>query len=242
MAMRFKSDEDVALESPVPELNRDIDLMVVNESHLPFRAATYRKIAGVSRSLTPKSQARRLFTLPSAIRRRIYGFCFPEESRHITLSPRFATKAVFGPAYFADPWDILEDVRGGLESFGFLRKDLLTYFWSEYHFHVTVNAFSGPKLSPLSHVWLLQHVGSIKALTVEIDYTRFGGSCRKLAPTFGYNMDKENKQLLAIFNGLAKRRDASTIDELNILCRQYAGFRPQTDRRSSESSGSEPGM
>jgi hypothetical protein len=244
MGLRCKNDQDVALESPLPQLDRDIDLMAVRDlpycPALPYRPATYRKI--VSPPHAKRSQARRLFLLPSAIRRRIYGFCFPEESRHVTLSPRFATKAVFGPAYFADAWDILDDVRGGLESFGFLRKDLLTFFWSEYHFHVTVNPFSGPRLSPLSHVWLLEHAGSIKGLTVEIDYTRFGGSCRKVAPTFGYNMDKDEKQLLAIFEGLARRRDASTIDELNILCRRYAGFRPHQDQSFQELPAPEPSM
>jgi hypothetical protein len=180
--------------------------------------------------------------LPSVIRRRIYGFCFPEEPRPITLSPSFATRHVFGEGYFAQVWDVLEDVRGGLESFSFLRKDLLTFFWSEYHFHVTINTFTGPKLSPLSHIWLLQHVGSIKVLTVEIDYTRLGGSCRKLASTLGYNRDKEDKQLTAIFEGLADRTDGSSIDELTILCRRFAGFQPHNDSKFRELLGKAPGM
>lgn len=115
-----------------------------------------------------------LFTLPTNIRRRIYGYCLPTEDRTISLSPHFATKAVWPNGHFASPWDVLEEVMGGLSSFKALRNELMVYFWTEYKFHVTLNPFSGPTFSPLSHVWLQEHLGMVQKLTLEVDLTRFG--------------------------------------------------------------------
>lgn len=130
---------------------------------------------------------------------------------------------------------------GGLASFRLLRKDLYTFFWSEYHFHVTITAFSGPHVSPLSHTWLYEHLSCVQALTIEVDYTRFGGSCVRQAPVYGYNMDKEDRLLTNIFNGLATRFDGSTIWELNVLCRRYAGFQPYNDKEFVTKFGKDPG-
>lgn len=91
-------------------------------------------------------------SLPSGIRRQVYGHLFPSESRRICLSPRSATKAAFPNGYFANPWDVLKNVMGGIGSSRALRQDLMTYFWSHYAFHVTINHFNGPYFCPLSEV------------------------------------------------------------------------------------------
>ena len=167
-----------------------------------------------------------LFALPARIRRQIYGYCFPLESRKISLSPRFATKAVWANGYFASPWDILDEVMGGLGSFRALRGDVMTYFWAEYQFHVTLTPFSGPVFSPLSHVWMQDYLGLVQKLTVEADLTRFGGSQLVAAPKFGYDVDKIEALLVDIVKGILKRPSGITMAEFNLMCRRFAGFRP----------------
>ncbi|CAG8980974.1 hypothetical protein HYALB_00011082 [Hymenoscyphus albidus] len=222
----FKVNAWAIRENPEPAFERSNDFMVITD--IRTRPTAFAQV--IFPKLDKASNNQALFALSTVIRRRIYGFCFPAEDRPISLSPYFATKAVWEMDHFAHPWDVLEDVKGGLESFSLLRQDLYTYFWSVYHFHVTINAFSGPKLSPMSHVWLYDHLSSIQSLTIEVDYTRFGGSCVKQASAFGYNMEKEDRLLTGIFVGLAKRSDKSTIQELNILCRRFAGFQPYDDK------------
>ena len=182
-----------------------------------------------------------LFTLPVSIRRRIYDFCFPQEPRKISLSPYFATKRIFAKADFASPWDVLEPTMGGLEAFRELRHELMTYFWTQYHFHVTLSPFTGPKFSPLSSVWLLEYLEIVQFLTVEVDFTRFGfgapsyfavkkiGFCAlsKGCAEYGQNFEKKIENLLIeIVQGLVKRRGKTTMAEFNLMCRRYADARP----------------
>lgn len=168
--------------------------------------------------------------LPTTVQRMIYAFCFPTEPRKVSLSPWFATKAVFNSRnYFAHPLDILDNVSGGLQAFHALRKDLMNFFWTNYHFHVTLNTFSGPKFSPFSHVWLHDYLPIVQFLTVEVDFTRFGGDCVKIAPEFGYHMRREEKLLMGIIAGLRNREESPVMAELNLLCRRYAGYHPYQD-------------
>ncbi|PBP26343.1 alpha beta hydrolase fold protein [Diplocarpon rosae] len=167
--------------------------------------------------------------MPSDIKRRIYGFCFLDEARKLTLSPSFATRAVFPEDYFACPWDVLDPVWGGLEAFSVLRLELLVYFWTHYHFHVTLNEFSGPIFSPLSHVWILRYLDKIQHLTMEVDFTRFGCSQLKDAKKFGYNMEKTRIVLATMIAGLSARPVGSTIAQLHLMCRRYDGCRLSED-------------
>jgi hypothetical protein len=169
-------------------------------------------------------------TFPADIRQKIYSLCFNDcASQKISLSPKFATRAIFPDDYFASPWNVLDPVWGGLRASRALRNDLMNYFWTTYHFHVTLNVFSGPVFSPLSHVWLLNFLDRIQRLTVESDLTRFGGSSLKIAPAFGHNNDKVEDLLLGLIKRLAERSDRLTMAELNLMCRRYAGCRPYTD-------------
>lgn len=207
---------------PPPELDREVDLFIVSGTPIEQALVLERLLS----SHNAATQGPILFTLPVSVRRKIYDYCFPYEPRKISLSPRFATKAVFPDGYFASPWDVIEPVSGALRAFRALRYELMAYFWTEYHFHVTLNPFSGPRFSPLSHVWLIGYLGIIQYLTVEADLTRFGCSALKIAPQFGYDMNKIETLLVGIVNGILKRRGTSTMAELNIMCRRYAGFRP----------------
>jgi hypothetical protein len=171
----------------------------------------------------PKSHL--LFKLPVTVRRRIYNYCFPNESRRISLSPRWATKAVFTDGHFASPWEVLEPVFGGMHAFQQLRYDLMTYFWTKYHFHVTLSPFTGPKFSPLSQVWLSKYLDIVQYLTVEADLARFGFGTQEFAAAFGHNMYKTENLLIDIVKGLTNRRGKTTMAEFNLLCRRYSDFR-----------------
>lgn len=218
------------------EFERDIDLLAIAQTSVQDgQDAAFELLltipAGANGTTHP------LFQLPASIRRRIYGFCFPYEPRKVTLSPPFATKAVFPVEYFASPWDILDSTAGGLQSFSRLRNDLMAYFWSEYHFYVTVTEFSGPKFSPLSHVWLLRYLGTVQRITIEVDFTKFGCSQMKDAKKFGYDMSKTRQLLNAIVCGLGQRPASATVAELHLMCRRYAGFRPLDDTWVESSKG-----
>jgi hypothetical protein len=213
----------------VPDLEREVDVLVdTGEAVDPEEI--YEQVRPPIEEIHP------LFSLPARLRQKIYGCCFEvetdgcnlgEETKTITLSPRFATKAVFEDGFFASPWDVLEPVMGALRSSHILRHDLLAYFWSQYHFHVTLSMFSGPKFSPLSHLWLPHYLDVIQYLTIEVDLTRLGGSAMTQAPSFGHNVQKLELLLCKIIHGISTRGGSSQcMAELKLLCRRYAGFRP----------------
>ena len=227
----------VGLPEVLPQFDRSVDLVAIADD-VEDTTSTMEEPYTVHR----RSQKFRVHALPESVRRNIYQFCFPLESRKILLSPRFTTKAVFGEDYFASPWDILDDVWGGLSSFTALRKDLLTYFWTNYHFHVTVSLFSGPRFCPLSLIWLPRYLGIVQYLTVEVDFTTFRHNCMKLAPDLGYCMTKEERLLMNIVEGLSDRDGVASMAELNLLCRCYKGFHPHQDPDFINRFGKNPGM
>jgi hypothetical protein len=95
--------------------------------------------------------------------------------------------------------------------------------------------------SPLSHVWLPNFIHIVQMLTMEVDFTRFGGSMLKLAPEFGYYMETTELMLIDIVLGLLKRKGTATMAEFNMMCRRYAGFRPY-DEPAPEEPEVTPGM
>jgi hypothetical protein len=206
---------------PAPDLDRSIDLFIVSNKPIEEEPILERLLLNHNTVQGPP-----LFNLPVNVRRKVYDFCFPNEPRKISLSPRFATKAVFPDDYFSSPWDLLEPVFGGLHAFRELRRELMIYFWTEYHFHVTLSPFSGPKFSPLSLIWLTRYLEIVQHLTVEVDLTRFGFSALKVAPQYGYDMHKTENLVVSIVKGLKNRRGKHNMAEFNIMCRRYAGFRP----------------
>ncbi|KAL2061265.1 hypothetical protein VTL71DRAFT_7538 [Oculimacula yallundae] len=203
-------------QEPFPKFadyERDIELVATMSSRtLDARDVVFERLLQIHPAIRETTHI--LFQLPANIRRRIYGFCFPYEERKVTLSPSFATKAVFPEEFFASPWDVLDAVTGGLQSSSMLRKELIVYFWTEYQFHVTLNEFSGPKFSPLSHVWLLQYTSIIQRITIEVDFTKFGCSQLEDAKKYGYKLSK-TKQLLDSI--------------IHLMCRRYSGYRDSND-------------
>ena len=167
-----------------------------------------------------------LFNLPTKVRMNIYKYCFPPNPRKITLSPAFATKAAFDPDFFDDPFEVQQYICGALEAFRAIRHELMTYFWTQFHFHVTLSPFTGPKFSPLSHIWLVDYATIVQHLTLEVDFSRFGGGYFIGASDYGYSMGKTDLMLCDIFTRMSKRRETTVMSELDLLCRRYAGVRP----------------
>lgn len=48
----------------------------------------------------------------------------------------------------------------------------------------------------------------------------------KAAPTFGYEYKKIEALFVDVVKHIITRKDTSTMAQLTILCRRYAGFRP----------------
>lgn len=182
-----------------------------------------------------------LFSLPTAIRMEIYSFLIPATTRKISLSPSFATKQAFGNDYFDDPFTTLQHVCGALEAFRAIRHELMTYFWTQFHFHVTLTPFTGPKFSPLSSFWLVENLAIVQYLTLEVDFTKFGGGFLIGASEYGYQMEATDRMLLEISLGLSERRGTTIMTELNLLCRRYAGDRPSVPTEVSSSDVFGPG-
>ena len=208
-----------------PQLDRSIDLFCLSKAHIRQKAVCEEILA--SQNCVHDFQA--LFKLPVTIRRRIYDYCFDDEPRKISLSPQFATKAVFPVDYFASPWDVLQPVFGALQAFSSLRRELMIYFWTRYHFHVTLSPFTGPKFSPLSSVWLLRYLDIIQYLSIEADLTRFGSGPSLLGAKVSHNVNKTEVLMMGVVEGLATRRGMTTMAEFSVMCRRYVVFQPCND-------------
>ncbi|KAE9366945.1 hypothetical protein N431DRAFT_495309 [Stipitochalara longipes BDJ] len=216
-----------------PTLDRGVDLLAVAAPHAISIDQT-EVFEQLVNAYQKKNGEHLLSLLPASVRYKIYGFCFNDhDGRKINLSPKFAVRAVFPDDYFISPWTVLDPVLGSIHAFRALRHDLMNYFWTSYHFHVTINVFSGPIFSPLSHVWLLNFLDRIQRLTIEVDLTRLGGSALRLAATFGHNNDKVEKLVQGLFQKLLERPDRLTMAELNLMCRRYGGFRPRDEPDSA---------
>ena len=217
-------------------LDQNVDLIAVADN--TELAIIFREEPYVCNGVNPKFH---LHKLPRSVQQSIYKLCFPKEHRKISLSPRFAIEGVFDQDFFACPWDVLGDLVGGLSAFTAIRKDLLSYFWTNYHFHVTLNAFSGPKLSPSSHVWLQSFLGIIQFLTVELDFTKLAGGCVNPGTDYVYNKSKIEPLLLDIIAGLLRREESTTVAELNLFCRCYeSNHHPYQPPQSTSKFGMSP--
>ncbi|KAM0314082.1 hypothetical protein ACHAO8_005037 [Botrytis cinerea] len=173
----------------------------------------------------PNNSFSPFFDMPTKVRRKIYSYCLPSSTNiMISLSPEFAWRNCYHDYYFTSPWNVLEMVSGALASFSLMRNDLMTYFWTEYQFHVTLTPFCSSIFTPLSSIWLPKFLNRIQHLTIELDLTRFGGNALKFARRFGYNMETMESLLLDLVSGLMERR--GRMAELTLLCRRFNGYRP----------------
>lgn len=176
--------------------------------------------------LFPSSQSidseKGISVLPASIRKQVYVYCFPTEQRKISLSPNFATIDVFPDGHFASPWDIIRPALGAIQSCALFRRELLTYFWTHYQFHVTFSIFTGPVFSPLSCVWLMENIKLVQHLTVEIDLARLGGS--SINEPREFEARKLGQLLVGLINGISSSHQVTKMAELNFMCRRYSRF------------------
>ncbi|KUJ18849.1 uncharacterized protein LY89DRAFT_506174 [Mollisia scopiformis] len=172
------------------------------------------------------------FKLPLKIKQRIYELCFPHEDRRISLMRPSLTEAAFPADYFASPWDVLDPVWGLLECCYAWRTEVLAYFWSQFHFHVTLNEFTGPLTCQLSHVWLVENLSMVQRLTIERDYTRLAGSAKKNADQLSFKVAAKVRATVQTYvKELLKRADGMHMAELHVMARGYVGCRPGTESR-----------
>lgn len=224
-----KAQHPFQVEEDTPLLARDVDLVAWSSQNLNDRSNQPRYFTHppVADGFVV------LFLLPASIRKNVYKYCFLDEPRKVSLSPHFATKAIFAKDHFASPWDVLHPVHGALHAFSLIRTELMEYFWAEFHFHVTLSMFSGPKFSPLSHVFLPEYIHIVQHLTLEVDLTRFGGSALKNGHEFGHNYYKIEQQITDVVDGLLLRTKSVKIFELNLMCRRFEGFRPSQEPKNN---------
>ncbi|KAG9247909.1 hypothetical protein BJ878DRAFT_123486 [Calycina marina] len=159
-------------------------------------------------------------TGPVDVRQQICRNCFDGDLRKITLSPEFMTKDVYGKGYHAELYDVLLPVFGGLGSFRELRAELLRYFWTFHRFHVTISLLGGAGLCPLSHIWLPRYLDIVQDLTVELDFTRFGGSNYRGAREFEYDNTKIEQELIKTVDGILRRAYEVPMTRFHLMCRK----------------------
>ncbi|KAE8449305.1 hypothetical protein EG329_008206 [Mollisiaceae sp. DMI_Dod_QoI] len=226
-------------QASVPEIDREVDLMVASDE--PCIQEDLDKALDTvipawsgategypTQKLDPNGPLFPWFKLPPKCKRIIFEFCFPPEQRKVSLSKESFTEAVFPKGYFASPWDILDPVWGALGSCQAWRNEVLAYFWSQYHFHITLNEFTGKFTCPLSHIWVLPHLHLIQRLTIERDFTRLAGSNHKAASQLTFKVANKVRDMMeSIVKGLLDRPADTKMAELHLMARKYAGFRPK---------------
>lgn len=186
----------------------------------------------------PEDQKCKLTSLPAIVRRLIVSYVLPqpEDGRKVTLAPEFAISQFYPEDYFLDPfWDILQDAEGLMLASKQHRDDVQTYFWTTYHFHISLSSFTTPALSKLTMQWLPLYADRIQHLSVELDFTRLGLSSRPSAPLLATGVDKMKVLIDDLVKSLVARSAGRHMAEIHLMCRRYKGMRPNTHAPSLES-------
>lgn len=176
-----------------------------------------------------------LLRLPLKIRFLIYDYVTESErakDKKIIISPP-NTVAWFWPAnHFIDPSDVFYYIGGASETCWQLRHELMTYYCTQFHFHITYNYFCTPFVARIIHKWLPLFAHRIQYLTVEADLTRLGGSYKNGAFPLPDGQREIAFLLEKLLRGLSARRNS--IQSLHFMCRRYKGLRPiSQDKMSS---------
>jgi hypothetical protein len=214
---------------------RSIDVFVTGPNYsTPFQD-WFDNLPSYPESL--REAANTLARLSSDIRRHIISHVLPQpdERRKVTLAPDFAISQFYPEDYFLDPfWDILQHAEALMLTSKQLRDDVQTYFWTAYHFHISLSSFTSPNLSKLIMQWLPLYADRIQHLSIELDFTRLGLSNRASASLLATGADKVRNLLEDLVQSLG-RRSGRTMAEIHLMCRRYAGSRPSTHSSSGQS-------
>lgn len=176
-----------------------------------------------------------LLGFPLNVRFRIYEFMTESvraKNKKIVLSPGRTVDGFWPKKYFLEP-EAVFNIIGGLSLTCFqLRHEVLTYYCSQFHFHITFNYFCSPIAAPLIHKWLPLFGNKIQYLTVEVDFTRLGG-CYKNEKFALKTGQREILWFMRMLVLALNDRDG-TIRSLHIMCRRYKGFRPPSQKHIPE--------
>lgn len=168
-----------------------------------------------------------LLRLPLKVRFLIYDFLTEFERttiKRIILSPP-NTVAYFWPVdFFIKPSDILDFIRDASETCWQLRQETMTFYCTQFHFHITYNYFCTPFVARIMHKWLPLFANRIQYLTVEADFTHLGGSYKNGA----FPLPSGQKEITILVDKLL--RDMAdrqgSVQSLHFMCRRYKGRRP----------------
>ncbi|KFY10630.1 hypothetical protein V492_04912, partial [Pseudogymnoascus sp. VKM F-4246] len=201
-------------------------------SSLPNLRGGYRYIATNRR---PGYGDPHFLGFPVNVRFRVYQYMtvsILKKNKKIVLSPDRTIKGFWPENTFTEPGAVM-DIIGSLSVTCFqLRHEVMTYYCSQFDFHMTFDYFCGPIVAPLIHKWLPLFGHKMQYLTVELDFTRVGGCYRndKFALTDGQT---EIRWLLKRLV-LALRDRSGSIRSLHIMCRRYKGFHPPSQKHIRE--------
>ncbi|KFZ18159.1 hypothetical protein V502_04253 [Pseudogymnoascus sp. VKM F-4520 (FW-2644)] len=176
-----------------------------------------------------------LLGVPVNVRFQIYQILTKSvraKNKKVVLSPDRTIDWFWPKKHFMEP-EAIFNIIGGLSLTCFqLRHEIMTYYCSQFHFHITYNYFCSPIAAPLIHNWLPLFGNRMQYLTVEVDFTRVGGCYKndKFALTDGQTEIMWFIKKLT----LALRDRSGHLRSLHIMCRRYKGFRPPSQKRIPE--------
>lgn len=172
-----------------------------------------------------------LLGLPVNVRFRIYQFVtgpVRAKNKMIILSPDRTIDGFWPKKHFMEPRTVF-DIIGALSLSCFqLRHEIMTYYCSQFHFHVTIDYFCSPMVAPLMNKWLPLFANKMQFLTVEVDLTRLGGCYRNEKFALRHGGKRMQWFVKSLVESLSNR--SGTIRSLHFMCRRYKGYRPPSQR------------
>lgn len=121
--------------------------------------------------------------LPPKVKRTVVAHLLPTTDKLINLSHDGATVGVFENDHWIRPCKILDVAVDALKTSRSMRNDILTYFWTEHHFLISINMISLPRISTILFVFAAPYFNRVQNLTLEMDLTLFNAMDVIMAPS-----------------------------------------------------------
>lgn len=190
---------------------------------------------GRHRSLTT-----RYFSLPTAVRSRIWEYVMEANpsDKPIALTMARWNKDAWRPDEFSNLSEAMGSLQPYLEvSFEF-RADALVHFLMTRRFHITYSLCVGTRLNPLAIKWVEKYSHYMQDIALEIVLTEYRFGLNPHAHLLVPATTRLETLIQDFVRAQLKRRHASTLNSLVILCRRFHGRRRVSSRpRSAEGSG-----
>jgi hypothetical protein len=172
-----------------------------------------------------------LLGLPVNVRFRIYQFVTASvraKNKMVVLSPNRTIDGFWPKKHFMEPQTVFKIIGGLSLSCVQLRHEIMTYYCSQFHFHVTYNCFCTPLSAPIILKWLPLFANRMQFLTVEVDFTRLGGCYKNDKFALKHGVKEMQWFMKNLVKALSDR--SGSIRSLHIMCRRYKGFRPPSQK------------